>query len=36
MSHSDIGLSNSKKCEQFGLDAKAYLSSLKEAVDYVK
>ncbi len=36
MSHSDISFSAKQKCEQFGLDAKSYLSSLKEAIDYVK
>jgi len=36
MSHSDISFTSKQKCDQFGLDAKAYLASLKEAVDYVK
>jgi hypothetical protein len=36
MSNKEIGYNKNQKCEQFDLDAKTYLSSLKEAIDYVK
>jgi hypothetical protein len=36
MFHSDISFDNKQKAQQFGEDAKAFMISFRDAVDFVK
>jgi hypothetical protein len=36
MFHTDISFSQKEKAEQFGLDAKAFITSYKDAIDFVR
>lgn len=36
MFHTDISFSQKEKAEQFGLDAKAFITTYREAFDFVR